>query len=114
MTTLQEIVTLLAGELLTPGMDLEKECTKVFASDMMSDVLAFMDPGSILLTAQANPHVVRTACLADVSAVIFVQGKRPDLKVVDAARENNIPLILTGLPMFEACARIAQSFPGDL
>jgi predicted transcriptional regulator len=108
MLTLREIQTLLGGELLTQGMDLELEFGKVFASDLMSDVLAFMDPGSILLTGLVNSHVVRTARLADVKAIVVVQGKRPDLSVVTEAQTHNLPIIATGCSMFEACSRISR------
>jgi predicted transcriptional regulator len=111
MLTLKGLMTLVSGELLTPGMDLETECSKVFASDLMSDVLTFMEPGSILMTGLVNIHVVRTARLADITAIIVVQGKRPDMKVINEAREHNVPIIATGCSMFEACSRISHSFP---
>jgi predicted transcriptional regulator len=114
MMTLREIRDLLGGELLTPDLDLESKCLKVFASDLMSDVLAYMDPGSVLVTGLVNAHVVRTARLADVSAIVLVQGKRPDAKVVGEARLHNLPIISTACSMFEACSRISRSFPeGD-
>jgi predicted transcriptional regulator len=111
MITFREMVILLSGELLTPGIDLEFECPLVFASDLMSDVLAFMNPGAVLLTGLTNSHVVRTACVADVAAVIFVQGKRPDEDTVRQALENGLPLISTSLPTFEACIRMAEHYP---
>ena len=111
MLTLKGIMTELDGELLTPGSDLEAECAKFFASDLMSDVLAFIKPGSILMTGLVNSHVVRTARLVEVTAIVIVQGKRPDRKVIDEARENRVPIIVTGCSMFEACSRVAGSFP---
>jgi predicted transcriptional regulator len=111
MLTLKGILSELDGELLTPGMDLEAECSKFFASDLMSDVLAFMKPGSILLTGLVNSHVVRTARLVEVAAVVIVQGKRPERRVIDEARENRVPIIATGCSMFEACSRVAESLP---
>ena len=111
MMTFREMMVLLNGELLTPGIDIDFECPCVFASDLMSDVLAFMDPGSILLTGLTNNHVVRTACVADVVAVIFIQGKRPDEETVEQALQNGLPLISTSLPTFEACTRMAEFFP---
>jgi len=111
MLTLREIKNLLSGELLTPEMNLEMECPKVFASDLMSDVLAFMDPGSVLVTGLVNTHVVRTARLADVTAIVFVQGKRPDAMVMNEATLHNLPIISTSCSMFEACSRISRSFP---
>jgi predicted transcriptional regulator len=111
MLTLKGLMTALNGELLTPGMNLEIECAKVFASDLMSDVLAFMEPGSILMTGLVNSHVVRTARLVDITAIVVVQGKRPDGKVIDEAREHHVPIIATGCSMFEACSRVSRSIP---
>jgi len=111
LMTLKEVQALLGGELLTQGLNLETPCNKVFASDMMSDVLAFMDAGSILLTGMVNSHVVRTACLADVTAIVLVQGKKPAPEVVAEAMKISVPIISTGCSMFEACSRISRSFP---
>jgi predicted transcriptional regulator len=107
--TLGQVVTILNGELLTPDSNLEMEIVQVFASDLMSDVLAFMQPGSLLLTGLVNHHAVCTACLADVSAVVFVQGKRPAAEVVDQAKANSLPIICTSLPMFGACAALSRT-----
>jgi predicted transcriptional regulator len=111
MLTLKEVQSLLSGEVLTPGMSLEKECSKIFASDMMSDVLAFIHPESVLVTGLITSHVVRTACLADVSAIVLVEGKRPEPRVIDEARVRNLPIISTACSMFEVCARISRSLP---
>jgi predicted transcriptional regulator len=107
MITLKDIMTWVNGELLTPESPPEIECPKVFASDLMSDVLASAEPGSFLLTGLANVHVISTCSVADVVAVVFVQGKRPDANVVEQARAKDLPLIATKLPMFEACSRIS-------
>ncbi len=110
MASLNEIASLLGGECLTPGLGLETECPRIFASDLMSDVLAYMEPESVLLTGLANSHAVRTACLLDAAALVIVHGKRPEAKVVDEARANNLPVITTGLSMFEACSRLSSCF----
>jgi predicted transcriptional regulator len=108
MIVLKDVLALLDGELLTPGSPLETACPKVFASDLMSDVLTSAEPGSLLLTGLANSHVVCTCSVADLAAVVFVQGKRPAPEVVEQARSKNLPLIATKMPMFEACSRIAN------
>jgi len=112
MITLKDVLNRLEGELLTPGLPLDVECPKVFASDLMSDVLTSAEPGSFLLTGLANSHVVRTCSLVDLAAVVFVQGKRPDAGVIEQARAERLPLIATKLPMFEACSRLSALF-GD-
>ena len=110
MITLRDILSMVHGELLTPGSTLGLICPRIFASDLMSDVLSSAEPGSFLLTGLANPHVVSTCSVADVAAVVFVQGKRPDPAVVEEAQAKGLPLVTTKMPMFEACSRIASLF----
>lgn len=107
MIVLKDVLALLDGELLTPATSPEAAFRKVFASDLMSDVLTSAEPGSLLLTGLANAHVVCTCSVADLSGVVFVQGKRPASAVVDEALTRGIPLIATKMTMFEACSRIA-------
>jgi hypothetical protein len=112
MITLKDIMTWVDGELLTPDNPPEIECPKVFASDLMSDVLSSAEPGSFLLTGLANVHVISTCRVADLVAVVFIQGKRPDANVIEQARAKGLPLVATKMPMFEACSRIAALFGG--
>jgi hypothetical protein len=48
--------------------------------------------------------------VADLAAVVFIQGKRPGPDVIDQARSKNLPLIATKISMFEACSRLAAFF----
>jgi hypothetical protein len=105
---LAEIVSLLEGEMLAEA-DAEMEIKCGSASDLMSDVLAFTEAGSILLTGLTNPQAVRTAEMADIKAIIFVRGKRPPPETIELAQERGIPLVMTALPMFEACGRLYGS-----
>lgn len=73
---------------------------------MMSDVLAFTRPGSVLLTGLTNPQVVRTAEMLDLKGIVFVRDKRPDEKTVEMARSLNLVLILTPYPLYESCGRL--------
>lgn len=107
MIVLKDVLALLDGELLTPPASPETAFRKIFASDLMSDVLTSAEPGALLLTGLANAHVVCTCSVADLSGVVFVQGKRPVPAVVDDARTRGIPLMATKMTMFEACAKIA-------
>lgn len=105
---LRTIVEIVQGTLLFDAdLDLEIRCAA--ASDLMSDVLAFAEPGSVLLTGLCNPQVVRTADMADIAAIVFLRGKQPPPETVELARERGIPLVTTSLPMFEACGRLYQA-----
>ena len=107
MIVLKDVLALLEGELLTPATSPDAAFRKVFASDLMSDVLTSAEPGSLLLTGLANSHVVCTCSVADLAGVVFVQGKRPAPDVVTEAGTKGLPLIATKMTMFETCARIA-------
>jgi predicted transcriptional regulator len=105
---LQQIISIVEGQILVDvGIDREISCAA--ASDLMSDVLAFAEPYSILLTGLCNPQVVRTAEMADIAAVIFVHGKVPKADSIDLAQEKGITLVLTKAPMFEICGRLYQA-----
>ncbi len=84
------------------------QITSGAGADLMSDVLAFINPGALLLTGLTNVQCVRTALIADVKALVYVRGKRPDAASVALAREHNLPLLCTPLTMFEACGRLYQ------
>ncbi|HHU69368.1 MAG TPA: hypothetical protein GXZ31_03595 [Thermoanaerobacterales bacterium] len=73
------------------------------AADLMSDVLMLAKENSLLLTGLTNTQVVRTAEMIDISAIVFVRGKRPESEVIELAEKLDIPLLLTELPMYEAC-----------
>ena len=84
--------------------DHEVQCA--FASDLMSDVLAFCSPGSLLLTGLTNIQIVRTAQMLDLPAVVFVRGKIPLEETVNLAKESGIPVLLSKYSLYEVCGRL--------
>lgn len=106
---IQKILELSEGSLLTPGVDLELEPKGAFAADLMSDVLASIQPEAVLLTGLCNPQVVRTALIADVKAIIFVRGKNPAIEAIDLATEEEMPIISSPLGLYELSGRLMQA-----
>ena len=91
----------------------DREVCSCHASDLLSDVLTFRGPGSLLLTGLTNAQVIRTAEMSDFAAICFVRGKKPQPDTVQLAEEKGIPLFVTPLSMFESCGRLfAQGLPG--
>jgi predicted transcriptional regulator len=103
---LQEVKEVLGAEVMTGNGLLSKEVTMACGADLMSDVLAYAKPGAVLLTGLTNPQVVRTAEMADLVAICFVRGKRPDEDSLRLASSLRLPLLGTTLPMFESCGRL--------
>lgn len=103
---LKEIKNILEAEMLYGDEYLNKEIKVAYGSDLMSDVLTFVKSGSLLLTGLTNAQVIRTAEMAEIVAVCFVNGKKPQQETIELAREKNIPLLATKLFMYECCGRL--------
>lgn len=103
---INEIKELLCAEVLCGGEFLNNEVNYAFGSDLMSDVLAYVKEKTVLLTGLINTQVIRTAEMADLNAIIFVRGKRPDQDLVKLAMENNIVLMLTTDTMYTASGKL--------
>ena len=99
---LSEILELLHGELLTRHELKHIDVAKCLCSDMMSDVLAFAEPGTLLITGLTNHQSVRTADIAGAAAILYIRGKKPDKETLALATEMNIPVLATKIGMFEA------------
>jgi serine/threonine-protein kinase RsbT len=84
----------------------------IYASDLMSDVLAFGKPSSILLTGLATRQAVISAHMAEFKGVVFIRGKRPKDGAEKFARDNRLVLLSSELDMFDACIRIDSLMKG--
>lgn len=101
---LSEIKDVLGAEFL--GDDaalLEKDIATAFGSDLMSDVLAFVEEQTMLLTGLINSQVIRTAEMMDITAICFVRGKMPADDVIELAKEKGIALLSTPKTMYTSC-----------
>ena len=105
---LKEVIEIVQGTVLTRGSNLDVEVTFCGAMDLMSDALAYLPPGCLLLTGLRTIQAIRTAEMAYVTGVLFVRGKMPDPETIQLAEELSIPLIRTYMGMFEACGRLYQ------
>ena len=107
---LKEVATILNAEVICGQTRLEREVEAVFASDLMSDVLASIQQSdAVLLTGLCNPQVVRTAAMADMAAIVLVRGKTPPPETIDLAEKEGIPLISTPFGMFEICGKLHRA-----
>ncbi len=104
--TLEEVKESIKAEVIIGSNKLQMEVKMGCGCDLMSDVLAFIKPDSLLLTGLTNTQVIRTAEMADIKAICFVRGKKPDEETTRLAKSKGIPLLTTRLPMFESCGQL--------
>ena len=84
----------------------EKDIHTACGCDLMSDVLAFVNDQSLLLTGLINSQVIRTAEMMDIVAVCFVRGKAPAEDVIELAKEKGITILSTEYPLYISCGKL--------
>ncbi|MBS7526966.1 hypothetical protein KHM83_09770 [Fusibacter paucivorans] len=98
--TLKEIMAFVNGEVIACQEGLDHEVSSAFGSDLMSDVLAYVEENTLLITGLINQQVIRTAEMLDLKAILFVRGKVPCDEVVALANEKEIVLLTTKHTLF--------------
>lgn len=111
---IRELIRIIDGKLINDSINFNREIKGGFGADLMSDVLASIQPEAVLLTGLCNPQVVRTAQMADVAAIVLVRGKIPPDETIRLAKEESVPLIITPYGMFEVCGRLHDHGLGSL
>ena len=79
--TLEEIKTLVNGEVICGDDYLDHQIESVFASDLMSDVLTLKD--------------------SDISYLLIVRGKEVTEEMKELAEDNDMVIIRTGFSMYK-------------
>ena len=106
--TLHEIKGILNAFVLARNDAMSVDIDRAYCADLMSDVLAFSITNSLLITGLTNAQVIRTAEVADIKAILFVQNKRPDVETIALAEGKKIPLLVTDVSMFDACGKLYE------
>ena len=106
---LKEVRDVLNAEVLCGEELLDMEVRSACGSDLMSDVLAYVQNQALLLTGLVSPQVVRTAEMMDMSCVVFVRGKQPDENILALARDRDMVVLATGERMYNACGLLYSS-----
>ena len=111
---IEEIAKLIDAQIdyLPEGYDVD--ITTAGASDLMSDVLAYVAEDIILITGLLSPQVIRVSSLMDISAVVFIRGKKPTPEILDAAKDAGIAVLSSDGPSFSTCGILYQAGIGGI
>lgn len=108
--TLSEIIEVLDALTIVDPEGMEQlQFSSACSADLMSDVLYYHSPNSLLITGLIQPHVIRTAEIAGIKAIIFILDKKPDARTVELAREKKIPLFSTPYCMYTASGKLYEA-----
>ena len=88
--------------------DGEREITSCYIGDLLSWVMGRAKADSAWITIMSNVNVVAVATLADVGAILFAEGVRPDEAVIEVAKQKGINLLVSTLPAFESALALSD------
>lgn len=103
---LLEIVDSLSLDVKTPAIDLNREVTGGYASDLLSDVIGNAKEGFVWITLQIHLNIVAVASLKGLAGIILVNNRVPGEDTLKKATEENIPIMTSPLPAFELAGRL--------
>jgi predicted transcriptional regulator len=103
---LSKIIEILNAKVLVGHDQLDRDIVTAGASDLMSDILAGLSEGCLLMTGLTTVQAIRTAMVAGAGAVVLVRKKMPPQEVIDLAEAQGIPLLSSDYSMFVSCGRL--------
>jgi predicted transcriptional regulator len=74
-----------------------------------AEVLTGRDSLKTEVEGLANRQVIYTADVADIHAICFIRGKKPDEETIKLAEQKGQVLMTTRLPMFVSCGRLFKN-----
>ncbi len=99
---LSDVITALEAELLVTGVSLEIDVPCAFGSDLISDILMCTKESTLLLTGITNHQIIRLSDMIDLTAIVFVRGKKPSEDIIKMAQDREMPLLTTKFTMYQS------------
>ena len=113
--TLKKIAEILEADVIANSENSDIDIKSACSADMMSSVLYYHTPNSLLITGLTQPHVIRTAEIAGIKSIVFVLDKKPDEQTIELAKAKNISLLSTSYCMYTSSGRLYKAgLPGCL
>ena len=103
---LEDIVRKLDLEVTSGEQNLDREVTRGYASDLMSDVIANTGKNDIWITLQTHLNVVAVASMKELAGIVLINGRRPEPETLKRAAQEGIPILVSSLPSFEVIGRL--------
>lgn len=84
----------------------ETDVTKVYCCDLLSVAMSRVPEGAAWVTVMSNLNTLAVASLTEAACVIIAEGAAIDENVAAKAKEQDITLLSTDLPVFDAALLI--------
>lgn len=95
--TVTQLIEALHLELLTPGVNTEREIAGGCVCDLLSFVMAEGETGMAWITVQTHMNVIAVASLHEFSCIIISEGCDVEEDTLAKAAEEDIPVLRSQL-----------------
>ena len=88
--------------------DTEREFDGVYVGDLLSRAMSHVKFDNLWLTIMANTNVIAVASLTEVAAVILAESVELMPEALEAARENDITVLVSDMTVYDLCVKINE------
>jgi predicted transcriptional regulator len=99
--TVGELAAMLAFEVLTGDVNLDRTVSSGYVSDLLSDVIANIEENSAWITVQRHVNILGVAKLKEVSAIIIPRKLQLEEEVLEKAKSEGIAVLRDQRSAFE-------------
>ena len=102
-------ISKIEGLRLAAEGNMELPVSRIFCSDLSSIAMGKAPADCAWFTVMSNVNVCAVATLTDCAAVVLCEGTEPDAALMERAAQNEVNLLITGLPVYEAAVKFAAN-----
>jgi len=110
--TVKELAECGKFRVINMGDNPKREITKPFCCDLLSIAMGKAPEGGAWVTVMGNMNTLAVASLADVACVIMAEGAVLDEVAAGKAKQQEITVLATEEPIFEAALAIHEMIHG--
>jgi hypothetical protein len=106
MITVGDLVTMFKLEVFCGTGNMDNPVKGAYVSDLLSDVMGKAVEGDIWITMQIHKNIIAVASLKELSAILIVNGGRPEPDTLATAESEGIVVLGTTERAFATCGRL--------
>jgi hypothetical protein len=109
---LKELVEKIKFNPINIGSEVDKELSRPFCCDLLSIAMGKAPENGIWITVMGNINTIAVATLTDVACIILAEGAILDEPALAKAKMQQVTVLSTELPIFEAALAVYKSLNG--
>lgn len=114
MAAVKEILSLPGFQLIAGegSENLERDAGLVYTCDLLSFVMGKAPHGCVWVTVMGNVNAAAVSVLCDMACIVLAEGVQPDPALLQKAGQQDIAILGTSLPVFDAALAIHRLLVG--